>query len=86
MRNQYIVEAYEELRLLYSQLYRFNVLPFTYEADMVFSAIPQSIRRAGVNDCRIAAIAIAHGYLLVTANTRHFSKIPGLKIEDWTRE
>jgi tRNA(fMet)-specific endonuclease VapC len=86
MKKQYVVEAYEELRVLYSQLYRFTVLPFTSEAERVFDAFPASIKRAGVNDCRIAAIAIAHGCTVVTANTQHFSKIPGSTIEDWTRE
>lgn len=86
MKKHYVVEAYEELRVVYGQLYRFNVLPFTSEAEKVLDAFPPSIRRIGVNDCRIAAIAIAHGCTVVTANTLHFGKIPGLTIEDWTHE
>jgi tRNA(fMet)-specific endonuclease VapC len=86
MKSQYVVEAYEELRLVYGQLYRLNVLPFTNDAEKAFHAIPQSIRRSGVNYCCIAAIGIAHGCTVVTANTQHFNKIPGLTIEDWTRE
>ena len=31
----------------------------------------------------IAATALANDYTLVTHNTRHFSRIPGLKLEDW---
>jgi len=31
-------------------------------------------------------IAIARGCTVVTANIRHFSKIPGLSIEDWTQK
>jgi len=31
----------------------------------------------------IASIAMHHDLIIVTGNTRHFSKIPGLKVEDW---
>ncbi len=31
----------------------------------------------------IAAIALAHHLILVTHNVREFSRVPGLKIEDW---
>ena len=31
----------------------------------------------------IAAIALAHDLILVTHNRREFSRVTGLKIEDW---
>ena len=34
-------------------------------------------------DMIIAATAMRHGALLVTGNTRHFSRFDGLEIEDW---
>ena len=34
-------------------------------------------------DTQIAAHALAEKLILVTHNTRHFEKIPGLKLEDW---
>jgi tRNA(fMet)-specific endonuclease VapC len=37
----------------------------------------------GNEDCWIAATAIEHRLILVTRNVRHFSRIPGLKIENW---
>ena len=37
-------------------------------------------------DLLIVATAIAGGYTLVTHNTRHFSRIPGLKVVDWIGE
>lgn len=37
-------------------------------------------------DLFIAATALANDYTLVTHNTRHFSRIPGLKLEDWVEE
>jgi tRNA(fMet)-specific endonuclease VapC len=34
-------------------------------------------------DLMIAATAMAHDLILVTHNTRHFEKVPGLRIDDW---
>ncbi|MGB4116047.1 MAG: type II toxin-antitoxin system VapC family toxin [Polaromonas sp.] len=38
----------------------------------------------GEIDTQIAAHAITEGLTLVTHNTRHFERVPGLKLEDWT--
>ncbi|MBR5699905.1 MAG: PIN domain-containing protein, partial [Bacteroidales bacterium] len=35
-------------------------------------------------DLLIAATALANGYTLVTHNTKHFARVPGLKVVDWT--
>ncbi len=37
----------------------------------------------GLADLLIAATARRHGCTLVTHNTREFSRVPGLPIEDW---
>jgi tRNA(fMet)-specific endonuclease VapC len=37
----------------------------------------------GPNDLFIAGIALARGMTLVTHNTKEFSRVPGLAIEDW---
>jgi tRNA(fMet)-specific endonuclease VapC len=37
----------------------------------------------GPNDLFIAGIALARGMTLVTHNTKEFSRVPGLVIEDW---
>jgi len=39
----------------------------------------------GPNDLFIAAHALALDAILVTANEREFSRVPGLKIENWLR-
>jgi predicted nucleic acid-binding protein len=36
-------------------------------------------------DMLIAASALEAGAILVSHNTRHFSKIKGLKVEDWCK-
>ena len=37
-------------------------------------------------DLRIAAIALAHGMTLVTANVRHFSRVEELPVENWLED
>jgi tRNA(fMet)-specific endonuclease VapC len=39
----------------------------------------------GPNDLIIAATTLSNGGTLVTHNTKEFSAVPGLLIEDWTR-
>jgi len=36
-------------------------------------------------DLLIAGIALANDWTLVTHNTRHFERISGLTLEDWTK-
>lgn len=37
----------------------------------------------GENDLKIAATALHHKLTVVTRNVRHFSRVPGLIVEDW---
>jgi tRNA(fMet)-specific endonuclease VapC len=36
-------------------------------------------------DLAIAAIALAHGHPLATFNARHFGRVAGLTVQDWSR-
>ncbi len=36
-------------------------------------------------DILIASIALEHGFYLVTNNEKHFAKIPGLQIQNWSK-
>ncbi len=38
----------------------------------------------GAYDLLIAGQALARGWMVVTANTREFTRVSGLAIEDWT--
>ncbi len=63
----------------------YNIHPYNAEAMRVYATFPAQVKRLGTQDCRIAASAIAAGWVVVTANQRHFSQIPSVLIEDWTR-
>jgi len=40
----------------------------------------------GNNDLWLAAHARAEGWILVTNNTREFSRVPGLQLENWAED
>ncbi len=65
----------------------FGSLPFDGEAARISGEIRADLARKGTPigpyDLQIAAIALAHGCTLVTHNTGEFSRIAGLKLEDW---
>lgn len=64
-----------------------TILPFDASAARRDGVLRAELERQGTPlaeaDLRIAAIALAHGHILVTGNTRHFGRITGLVIEDW---
>ena len=64
-------------------LLRFPVLPFDEAAARAYARVPF---RRGKFDRLIAAHALALDATLITSNVKDFSDIPGLKLEDWTRQ
>ena len=65
----------------------FQSLPFDDDAAEIYGELRAFITNngnlIGPNDLLIAAIALAHNVTLVTHNTREFSRVPHLDIEDW---
>jgi tRNA(fMet)-specific endonuclease VapC len=64
------------------------VLDFPSDAALDYAAIRADLKRRGNlidgNDLLIAAHARCLGLTLVTNNTREFSRVQGLKVENWT--
>jgi len=75
------------LELVERFLVPLTMLPFDDLAAVHFAAIKQQLVSAGAlvgpMDLLIAAIVRAHGATLVTNNVREFSRIPGLRVENW---
>lgn len=69
-------------------LRQFVSLPFDDRASDRYGEVFAELRRSGnlisELDLQIAAIALVHNLTLVTRNTRHFSRVANLRIEDWT--
>lgn len=66
---------------------QFVSLPFNDAAAQLCGRIRAELtnqgRPIGPYDVQIAAIALANGATLVTHNTREFTRVPGLVVEDW---
>jgi tRNA(fMet)-specific endonuclease VapC len=64
-----------------------GVLPFDQSAADRFGPVASALARKGepigTFDTLIAAHALACGVTLVTNNTRHFRRVPGLALENW---
>jgi tRNA(fMet)-specific endonuclease VapC len=77
----------KSLQIQQEFLQQFVSMPFDDAAAMVYGTIRANLAKAGTpigpNDLQIAAIALANELTLVTHNTREFSRIQGLKLEDW---
>ncbi len=68
-------------------LNRFGSLPFDDQSAEIYGQIRAQLESQGTPigpaDLLIAAIAIANQTTLVTHNTREFSRVASLQIEDW---
>jgi tRNA(fMet)-specific endonuclease VapC len=76
-----------QLRAFEKMLEVVSVLSFDAEAAAHAADIRAVLESAGnpigPHDVLIAATARRHGRILVTHNTREFSRVPGLLLEDW---
>ena len=73
-----------QLELILSAI---DVLPLEEPADEEYARVRSSLEASGTpigpNDLLIAAHAMVLGCTVVTANDREFSRVPGLKVENW---
>lgn len=67
----------------------FEIAPWASPADMRYADIRTTLQRQGQligqMDMLIAAHALALDAVVVTDNEKEFSRVPGLKIENWLR-
>lgn len=67
---------------------RLYVAPLQIPTDRQYAEVRLALRQGqniGPNDLWIAAHALALDAVLVTNNEREFSRVPGLKVENWLR-
>lgn len=65
----------------------FIILPFDASAAWIYGELRSDLERRGTPigsmDTMIAAHALSQQAVLVTNNTREFSKVPGLQLDNW---
>ncbi len=71
-------------------LSRVRILAFDEVAARLAGDLRAELERLGTPigtaDVQIAAVALANRATLVTHNTRHFGRVPGLEVQDWLAE
>jgi len=64
-----------------------TILPFDDHAAEVYGPLRARLeaegRRLDEPDLRIACIALANELVVVTANVRHFGRVPDLQVQNW---
>ncbi len=79
-RNREIVEKF---------LLPLEIAPFREQDAVVYGEVRAALEKAGAiigaNDLLIAAHALSMGMTLVTNNEREFSRVSGLKVENWIK-
>jgi tRNA(fMet)-specific endonuclease VapC len=77
-------------RKVHAVISRLPIVSFEAPADEFYASIRAQLEKLrntiGPNDLLIASHALALGAILVTHNEREFSRVPGLKVENWLRE
>jgi tRNA(fMet)-specific endonuclease VapC len=78
-------KAMERFRQTEAMLADFLVLPVDDGAVQQFGRLrkDKKLKKIGRADLLIACIALAQDALLATRNTKDFSRVPGLRIENW---
>ena len=59
-------------------------LPTAREHARLFADLKASGNVIGAHDLWLAATCFTHDLKMVTANTREFERVPGLKVENWS--
>lgn len=74
----------QKLKVFFNE---FVSLSFDDEAAQIYGELRAYLENSGKmiggHDLLIAAIAVAHDLVLVTRNTKEFSRIASLKLENW---
>lgn len=79
------IEAYAKFHGMLKDFSGRQILDYGEQAVAIFQHLVQSKVRIGTMDLKIAAIALAHDATLISRNLRDFRKVPGLRVEDWTK-
>jgi len=82
------IASAQRRRILSRMLQSLEEIPFDREAAREAARIRVDLERRGIVvgplDLLIAGTVVSRGATLATNNTREFSRIKGLRIEDWT--
>lgn len=66
-----------------------EIIPVGNESVEIFGMLKANLEKSGTPlddfDLILASCALAHNLILVTNNVKHFQRIEGLRMENWTK-
>lgn len=77
------VHGYMQFQHSLELLAELTILPFDEQAAEIFRRLRKELPRAGTQDLKIAAIALAHDAVVLTRNIVDFDRVPDLRVENW---
>lgn len=80
------VGVYQELSALARFFSQWRLVDYDEPAARGYQSFRQTGVRIGTMDLKMAAIAVQHDALFLTANQSDFSKVPGLRFENWLED
>jgi tRNA(fMet)-specific endonuclease VapC len=80
-----VVRAYDMFHRILADFAAVTVAPFDLPASSTFESLRASKIRVATMDLRIAAIALANDWTLLSRNSVDFGRVPDLRVEDWTQ-
>ena len=83
-KSEGLIHGYSRFERMLFDFSRLNILSFDEDAASEYDQLKAQGIRIGAMDLRIAAIAVANDFAVVTRNTVDFERVPGLRLEDWT--
>jgi tRNA(fMet)-specific endonuclease VapC len=84
-RPSEIETAYQSFIQAVNLVASFPLLNYSQTAIARYETRKKLKLNVGGNDLRIAAIALEHNATVVSANLRDFTRVPDLKVEDWSQ-
>jgi tRNA(fMet)-specific endonuclease VapC len=82
--------AFKQLSVFEDFISENSIMLLTEKSVKISAELYSTLRKAGNRlddiDLLIAGIAIENDMTLITNNVKHFSRIPGLKIENWKKQ
>ena len=86
-KSQHVTSNLAKLKTLEQS---FEMIPLGGESVEIFGGLKSQLEKKGTKlddfDLGIASCALAHNLILVTGNLKHFQRIDGLHLVDWTRK
>jgi tRNA(fMet)-specific endonuclease VapC len=78
------IRRYHYLLGTFNLLLKFPQVPYDQASEDEFQRLLALRTGVGVQDLKIAAVALVNNLTVLTRNRRDFARVPGLVIDDWS--